>query len=75
MTLYQFSAESDDYFTFSVRPNEVFLGKMEKEKFRAVIEHFYLKKWKAAQTKVELDEVHGNTALTLKTVYFWINEF
>ena len=32
-------------------------------------------KWTAAKIKVELDEVHGDTAPTLKTVYFWINEF
>ena len=29
----------------------------------------------AAQIKAELDKVHGDTATTLKTVYFWINEF
>ena len=28
-----------------------------------------------AQMKTELDKVHGNTAPTLKTVYFWIDEF
>ena len=48
---------------------------MEKEEFRAVIKHFYLKKCTAAQIKAELDEVHGNTVPMLKTVYFWINEF
>jgi len=41
----------------------------------AVIKHFYLKKWTVAQIKAELDEVHGDSALALKTVYFWINEF
>ena len=46
------------------------LVKMEKEEFRAVIKHFYLKKWTAAQIKAELDEVHGDTTSTLKTVYF-----
>jgi len=49
--------------------------KMEKDEFRAVIKHFYLKKWTAAQIKAELDEVHGDSAPTLKIVYFWINEF
>jgi len=29
----------------------------------------------ATQIKAELDEVHGDSALALKTVYFWINEF
>jgi len=48
---------------------------MEKNEFRAVIKHFYLKKWTAAQIKVELNEVHGNSAPALKTIYFWINEF
>jgi len=33
--------------------------KMEKNKFRAVIKHFYLKKWTAAQIKAELNEVRG----------------
>jgi len=49
--------------------------KMEKDEFRTVIKHFYLKKWTAAQIKAELDEVHGDSAPALKTVYFWINEF
>jgi len=44
--------------------------KMKKDEFHAVIKHFYLKKWTAAQIKAELDEVHGNSAPTLKTVYF-----
>jgi len=48
---------------------------MEKDEFRAVIKHFYLKKWTAAQIKAELDEVHEDSASALKTVYFWINEF
>ena len=48
---------------------------MEKNEFRAVIKHFYLKKWMAAQIKTELDEVHGDSAPALKMVYFWINEF
>ena len=29
----------------------------------------------AAQIKAELDEVHGESASSLKIVYFWINEF
>jgi len=59
--------------------------KMEEDEFRAVIKHFYLKKWTikhfylkkwtAAQIKAELDEVHGDFAPALNTVYFWINEF
>ena len=48
---------------------------MEKEEFRAVIKYFCLKKWKAAKIKAELDEVHGDTAPSLKTVYFWMNQF
>nr|XP_033774750.1 histone-lysine N-methyltransferase SETMAR-like [Geotrypetes seraphini] len=51
-----------------------FIIEMEKE-FRAVIKHFYLKKWTAAQIKFELDEVRGDSAPALKTIYFWINEF
>lgn len=48
---------------------------MEKNEFRAVIKHFYLKKWTAAQIKAELDAVHGKSAPVKKTIYFWINEF
>ena len=48
---------------------------MEKEEFRKVIKHFYLNEWTAAQIKTELEKVHGDTASTLKTVHFWINEF
>ena len=29
----------------------------------------------AAQIKAELGELHGDIVPTLKTVYFWINEF
>ncbi|XP_018053801.1 PREDICTED: histone-lysine N-methyltransferase SETMAR-like, partial [Atta colombica] len=29
----------------------------------------------SAQIKAELNEVHGNSAPALKTIYFWINEF
>ena len=29
------------------------------EKFRAVIKHYYLKKWAAPQIKTELDEVYA----------------
>jgi len=48
---------------------------MEKNEFYAVIKHFYLKKWTAAQIKAELNEVHGNSVPALKTIYFWINKF
>ncbi|XP_011630294.1 histone-lysine N-methyltransferase SETMAR-like [Pogonomyrmex barbatus] len=49
--------------------------KMEKDEFRAVIKHFYLKKWTATQIKAEFYEIHEDSAPALKTVYFWINEF
>ena len=45
----------------------------EKE-FCAVINFFNLKQSTAAQTKSELDKVHGDTAPTLKTIYFWIEK-
>ena len=48
---------------------------MEQSEFRAVIKYFYLKKWTAAQIKAELDDVHGNSAPALKTIYFWMNDF
>ena len=40
-----------------------------------MIKHFYSKKWAAKQIKANLDEVYRDIAPTLKTVYFWINEF
>lgn len=46
---------------------------MEKDEFLAVIKHFHIKQWTAAQIKS--DAVYGNSAATLKTIYFWINEF
>ena len=48
---------------------------MEKNELRAVIKHFYLKKWTAVQIKAELEEFHGDSAPAFKTIYFWINEF
>jgi len=36
---------------------------MEKNEFRAVIKHFYLKKWTAAQIKTELNEEFMGTLL------------
>ena len=48
---------------------------MEKEEFHAEMIHFYLKKWTAAQIKAELNKVYRGTAVTLKIIYFWINEF
>ena len=48
---------------------------MKKTEFRPVIKHFYFKKWTAAQIKAALDEVHGEIAPPLNSVYFWIDEF
>ena len=48
---------------------------MEKNEFRAVIKHFFLKKKTAMEIKAELDEVHGDSAPSYKTVCFWVNEF
>jgi len=48
---------------------------MEKNEFRAVIKHFFLKKKTAIEIKAELDEVHGDSAPSYKTVCFWVNEF
>lgn len=39
-----------------------------------MIKHFYLRKWTAVQIKVELDEVHGDSAPSSQTVYLWIKE-
>ena len=62
------------WYTFEVSVSVVF-EKMKRELFRAGIELFYLKYWMAVQIKAELDEVHGESAPSLKTLYFWINEF
>lgn len=47
---------------------------MEKDEFRAVIKHLYLKQWTAAQSKAELSEVHEDSVTSLNTIYYWINE-
>jgi len=39
--------------------------KIEKDKFRAVVKYFYLKKWTAVQIKTELDKVHGDSTPAL----------
>jgi transposase len=51
------------------------LVKMEKEEFRAVIKHFFIKGFSASEVKVELDSVHGNSAPHFSTISRWINEF
>ncbi|XP_071446103.1 uncharacterized protein [Hetaerina americana] len=48
---------------------------MEKNEFRAVIKHYYLKGSTAKEIKAELDEVHGSCAPSYATVYNWINKF
>jgi len=47
--------------------------KIKKDEFSSVIKHFYLMKWTATQIKAELNQVYGDSAPALKTVYFWIN--
>lgn len=48
---------------------------MEKNEFRAVIKHCHLKGKTSKEIKSELDEVHGISAQSFKTVYNWVNEF
>lgn len=48
---------------------------MEKYELTAIINYIYLKKWTAAQIKAQLEEVHGNSAIALRTIYFWIDKF
>lgn len=48
---------------------------MDKFEFRAVIKHFHLKHKTPTEIKAELDEVHGDSAPSLKTVCYWVNEF
>ena len=48
---------------------------MEKSKFRAVIEHLYLKGFKLKEIKAELDKVHGTSTPVFAIVYKWVNEF
>ena len=48
---------------------------MEKNEFRAVIKNFYIKGNTPKEIKTELDEVHGISAPSFKTVYIWVNEF
>ena len=48
---------------------------MEKNEFRAVIKHFYIKGNTPKEIKAKLDEIHGISAPSFKTVYNWVNEF
>lgn len=48
---------------------------MDKFEFRAVIKHFHLKHKTPTEIKAELDEVHGDSAPSFKTVCYWVNEF
>jgi len=42
---------------------------MEKDEFRAVVKHFYLKKWTAAQIK--LDKVHRDLCTSVEDRLFF----
>ena len=48
---------------------------MEKNEFRTVIKHFYIKGNIPKEIKVELDKVHGRFAPSFKTEYNGVNEF
>jgi len=48
---------------------------MEKNKFRAVIKHLYMKDLTLKEIKAELDNVHRISAPAFMTVYNWVNEF
>ncbi|XP_071444896.1 uncharacterized protein [Hetaerina americana] len=48
---------------------------MEKDEFRALIKHYYIKGLTAEEIKAELDEVHGTSAPVFATVYNWLNMF
>ena len=53
----------------------VYLEKIKRNEFRAVIKHFYLKRLTPKEIKAELDEVRGTSAPVFATVYNWVNEF
>lgn len=55
--------------------NFCYFKKMEKNEYRAVIKHFHMKGKTPKEIKTELDEVHGTSAPSFKTVYNWVNEF
>ncbi|XP_043259054.1 protein GVQW3-like [Colletes gigas] len=48
---------------------------MEKNEFRAVIKHSYLKGLTSKETKAESDEVRGTSTPMFATIYNWIKEF
>ena len=48
---------------------------MEKNEFRAVIKHYYIKGLTTEEIKDELDLIHGTSAPSFATVYNWLNEF
>ncbi|KAG5343257.1 SETMR methyltransferase, partial [Acromyrmex heyeri] len=49
--------------------------KMEKNEFRAVIKHLYMKGLTPKEIKTELDNVHSTSSPAFATVYNWVNEF
>ena len=53
----------------------MYLDKMEKSEFRAVIKHLYSKGLTPKKPIAELDEVHGKSAPVFATVYNWVNEY
>ncbi|KAG5307051.1 SETMR methyltransferase, partial [Acromyrmex insinuator] len=48
---------------------------MEKNEFRAVIKHLYMKGLTPKEIKVELDNVHSTSSPAFATIYNWVNEF
>ena len=50
-------------------------NKLEKNEFRAVIKHFYIKGNTLKQITAGLDKIHGTSAPSFQTVYNYVNEF
>ncbi|GBM44794.1 hypothetical protein AVEN_148296-1 [Araneus ventricosus] len=66
------------WFNFHSRLKQetfIHLEKWEKNGFREVIKHFYLKGLTPKEIKAELDDVHGTSATAFAIVYNWVNEF
>lgn len=73
ITSVQISVDCDAKLTFDIHLYQTtfaFVIAMEKNGSYDIIKHFYMKKLMVAQVRAELDEVRGDSASVLKTVYF-----
>lgn len=65
----------DQLCTLQVPKGSQSTATMMKNEYRAMIKHFHIKGLKPAAIKAELDSVHGASAPSKATVFFWVKQF